>query len=61
MKLTLEDLQNIREALNEKIAAIVNDKNGNAGRVNKALEYAATRDKVQTEIERAYAKQDASN
>jgi hypothetical protein len=51
MNLTLADLYNIRDALNEKIHTMVVQRVTQGAPIGPATQYAETRDKVQAEID----------
>jgi hypothetical protein len=51
MNLTLDDLYNIRFALNEKIHAMVMKGVKDGAPIGPATKYAETRDKIQAEID----------
>jgi hypothetical protein len=54
MNLSLDDLNNIRFALNEKIHALIVagvNEGGNPLHLSQATSYAETRDRIQAEIE----------
>lgn len=55
MTLTLDDLLNIRDALNERIETLVKNAPTQKGNYTRASQHAATRDKVQDEIDKRRA------